>query len=54
MLLHMLLYTAFCDWDVLEDSVKCEFFTIISIDSLLAYESEYYMQVYLDKCAYKL
>ena len=45
--------TIFCDLNVLED-VKCEFFTIISIDSLLAYENKYYMQVYLDNCGYKL
>ena len=31
-----------------------ESFTIISIDSLLLYEDKYYLQVYLDYCAYKV
>ena len=29
-----------------EDAVACESFTIVSIDSLLAYENKYYLQVY--------
>ena len=33
--------------------MKCESFTVISIDSLLVYENKYYLQVYLDNCAYK-
>ena len=37
-----------------EDSVECESFTIISIDSLLVYENKYNLQVYLDHCAYKI
>ena len=37
-----------------EDDIKCEFFTVISIDSLLVYKSKYYLQVYLDICAYKI
>ena len=37
-----------------EDGVECESFTIVSIDSLLVYESKYYLQVYLDNCAYKI
>ena len=37
----------------LEDGVKFETFTVISVDSLLAYESKYYLQAYLDNCAYK-
>ena len=36
-----------------EDDIECESFTIISIDSLLVCESKYYLQVYLDNCAYK-
>ena len=47
-------YTIFCDLNVLEDGVECEYFTIISINSLLVYENKYYLQVYLDGCAYKI
>ena len=28
-------------------------FTVISFDSLLVYESKYYLQVYVDNCTYK-
>ena len=28
--------------------------TVISFDSLLVYESKYYLQVSLDNCAYKI
>ena len=34
--------------------MECEFFTDISIDSLLVYESKYYLKVYLENCAYKI
>ena len=37
-----------------EDSLEGESFTIISIDSLLVYENNYNLQVYLDHCAYKI
>ena len=37
-----------------KDGIEFESFTIISIDSLLVYENIYYLQVYLDKCAYKI
>ena len=48
-------YTNFCGLNVLEDSVKCESFTIISINSLLVYNCKYYLQVvYLDNYAYKI
>ena len=40
-------YTNFCSVNVLEDGVECEYFKIMSIDSLLVYESKYYLQVYL-------
>ena len=40
--------------DVPEDFVECEFFTMISINYLLVYESKYYLLVYLDNCAYKI
>ena len=36
-----------------EDDIECESFTVISIDYLLVYENKYYLQVYLDNCAYK-
>ena len=44
----------FCDLNVHEDDIKCEDFTVISIDYLLVYQSKYYLQVYLEKCAYKI
>ena len=37
-----------------EGDTECESFTVISIDSLLVYESKYYLQVYLDNCTYKI
>ena len=37
-----------------EDYIKCESFIVISISSLLVYENKYYLQVYLDNCAYKI
>ena len=30
-----------------EDDTECEFFTAISIDSLLVYENKYYLQIHL-------
>ena len=39
-----------------KDDKECESFTVISIDLwfiLLVYENKYYLQVYLDNCAYK-
>ena len=34
-----------------EDDKECEYFTVISVDSLLVYENKYYLQVHLDnKC----
>ena len=35
-------------------NIKCESFTVIYIDSLLAYENKYYIQVHLDNFAYKI
>ena len=46
-------YTNFCSLNVPEDDLKCESFTVISIDFLLIYENKYYLQVYLGNCAYK-
>ena len=37
-----------------EDYIECESFTVISIDLLPAYEGKYYLQGYLDNCAYKI
>ena len=36
-----------------EYDIECEFFTVISIDSLLVYNNKYYLQMYLDNCTYK-
>ena len=47
-------YTNFRGLNVPEDDIEWEFFTVISIDSLLVYENKYYLQVYLDNCAYKI
>ena len=47
-------YTNFCGLNVLKDDIECECFTVISIDSLLVYESKYYLQAYLDNCVYKI
>ena len=46
-------YTDFRGSNVAEDDIEYEYFTVISIDSLLVYENKYYLQVYLDNCAYK-
>ena len=40
--------------NVTEDGIECEFYTVISIDSLLVYHNKFYLQVYLDNCAYKI
>ena len=47
-------YTNFCGLNVPKYAMECEYFSVISIDSLLVYESKYYVQVYLDNCAYKI
>ena len=39
---------------MLEGNIKSKSFTVIFIDSLLVYENKYYLQVYLDNCAYKI
>ena len=38
--------TNYCGLNVPEDDIKCEFFTVISIESLRAYESKYCLQVF--------
>ena len=47
-------YTNFHGLNVPQDGAECKSFTVISIDSLLVYENKYYVQVYLDTCAYKI
>ena len=47
-------YSNFRDLNMPEDDIECESFTVISIDSLLLYENKYYLQVYLDNCAYNV
>ena len=37
-------YTNFSGINVPEDDIKCECFTVISIDYLLVYENKYYLQ----------
>ena len=37
-----------------EDNIECESLTVISIDLLRAYKKKYYLQAYLDNCAYKI
>ena len=39
---------------MLEDGLEFKYFTTISIDSLLVCENRYFLQVYLDDCAYKI
>ena len=46
--------TNFCGLNVPEDDIECQSFTIISTDSLLVYDKKFYLQVYLDNCAYKI
>ena len=36
------------------DNIECKSFTVISVDSLLVYDHRYYLQVYLDICAYEV
>ena len=47
-------YTNFRGLNVPQDDIECESFIVISIDSLLVYDKKYYLQVYLDNCAYKM
>ena len=47
-------YTKFRGLNVPEDDIECDSFTVISIDFLFVYENKYYLQVYLDNCAYKI
>ena len=47
-------YTNFLNWNIPSNELECESFSIIYIDSLLAYENKYYLQVYLDTCGYRI
>ena len=47
-------FTNFRGLNVPEDDIECESFIVISTDLSLAYENKYYLQVYLDNCAYKI
>ena len=47
-------YINFRGLNVPEDDRECESFVVICIDFLLVYNSKYYIQVYLDNCAYKI
>ena len=44
-------YTNFRGLNVPENDTKCESFTV---SSLLVYENKYYVQVYLDDCAFEI
>ena len=46
-------YTNFRGWNVPEADIECESFTVISIDSLLAYYKKHYLKVYLTNFALK-
>ena len=47
-------YTNFRDLNVPEDDIEFKSFLVISIDSLQDYDHNYYLQAYLDNCAYKI
>ena len=47
-------HTNFRGLNVPEDDKEWESFTVISINSLLVYDKEYFLQVYLENCAYKI
>ena len=47
-------YTNFCGLNVPEYGVQCESSTIISIEFLLNYENKFFLQVYLNNCAYRI
>ena len=47
-------YTNFYGLNMSEYDIECESFKLVSVDSLVLYESKYYLQVYLDNCACKI
>ena len=48
------IFTNFRGLNVPGNDIECEFFSVISIDSLLVYDCKYYLQLYLDNCTYKI
>ena len=48
------IYTNFRALNVPEDGIECEYFIVIAIDSFFVYRNKYYLQVYLDNCAYRI
>ena len=47
-------YTKFCRLNVVEDDIKCQFFYVISIDFLIAFQNKYYKQAYLANCTNRI
>ena len=47
-------YTNFHSLNVPEDDIEWKSCTAASIHTLLLYDSKYYLQLYLDNCAYKI
>ena len=39
---------------MLEDDIECKSLIFILIDSLPVFDKKYYMQLYLENCAYKI
>ena len=46
-------WLSFHAWDVPEHGEQCQHYTIV-INYLLVYEKNYYLQVYLKKCLYRI
>ena len=47
-------YINFRSLILLEYDIECESFTMVSVDSLPVYKNIYFIQLYLDNCAYKI
>ena len=47
-------YTNFRGLNVPEDDIECKYFRVISNDLLLVCDNKYYLQVYLEYCAYRI
>ena len=45
-------YTNFRGLNVPGDNTECESFTVLFVDSLLVHDMKYYLQVFLENCAY--
>ena len=50
----MIKFIIFAVLNVPDNGVDCEPFTIISTDSLLVRENNYYLQISLNNCAYNI